>query len=105
RPRSTGELIGQVVLHAPERKNRDGTYGVCLLPAFWNHGYGSEVTALVVNYVFRWIGLQRLSLSVFASNERAVAPTLWVRGFVIDIEGRKRASVWSNDRWEDVLFM
>ena len=25
------------------------------------------------------------------------------RGFVI--EGRKRACVWSNDRWEDVLFM
>lgn len=73
RHRDTGEFMGQVVLHVPERRNRDGTYGVCLLPAFWNCGYGSEVTAFVVDYAFRWIGLQRLSLSVFASNERAVA--------------------------------
>ncbi|KAF8133939.1 acyl-CoA N-acyltransferase [Boletus edulis] len=102
RCRSTGAFIGQVVLHVPERRNRDGTYGVCLLPAFWNRGYGSEVTAFVVDYAFRWIGLQRLSLSVFACNERAV--TVYEKaGFVI--EGRKRASVWSNDRWEDVLFM
>jgi len=60
------------------------------------------VTAFVVDYAFRWIGLQRLSLSVFASNQRAVA-VYEKAGFVI--EGRKRACVWSNDRWEDVLFM
>ncbi|KAF8440887.1 acyl-CoA N-acyltransferase, partial [Boletus edulis BED1] len=69
RRRSMGELIGQVVLHVPERKNRNGTYGACLLPAFWNRGYGSEVTAFIVDYAFRWIGLQWLSLSVFASND------------------------------------
>ena len=73
RCRDTGEFMGEVVLHVPERKNRDGTYGVCLSPKYWNCGYGSEVTAFVVDYAFRWIGLQRLSLSVFASNERAVA--------------------------------
>lgn len=73
RHRDTGEFMGQVVLRVPERKNRDGAYGVCLLPRFWNCGYGSEVTAFVVDYAFRWIGLQRLSLSVYASNERAVA--------------------------------
>ena len=73
RRRDTGEFMGQVVLHVPERKNRDGTYGVCLLPTFWNCGYGSEVTAFVVDYAFRWIELQRLSLSVLAGNERAVA--------------------------------
>jgi RimJ/RimL family protein N-acetyltransferase len=73
RRQDTGEFLGQVVLHVPERKNRDGTYGVCLSPKFWNCGYGSEVTAFVVDYAFRWIGLQRLSLSVFASNARAVA--------------------------------
>ncbi|KAN0087702.1 Acyl-CoA N-acyltransferase [Tylopilus felleus] len=102
RRRDTGEFMGQVVLHVPERRNRDGTYGVCLAPGFWNCGYGSEVTAFVVDYAFRWIGLQRLSLSVYASNERAVA-VYEKAGFVI--EGRKRACVWLNDRWEDVLFM
>ncbi|KAG8214720.1 acyl-CoA N-acyltransferase [Butyriboletus roseoflavus] len=73
RRRDTGEFMGQVVLHVHERKNRDGTYGICLEPRFWNRGYGTEVTAFVVDYAFRWIGLQRLSLSVFASNARAVA--------------------------------
>ncbi|KAH0832161.1 acyl-CoA N-acyltransferase [Lanmaoa asiatica] len=73
RRRDTGEFMGQVVIHVLERKNRDGTYGICLLPRFWNCGYGSEATAFVVDYAFRWIGLQRLSLTVFACNERAVA--------------------------------
>ncbi|KAG9315650.1 acyl-CoA N-acyltransferase [Chiua virens] len=73
RRRDTGVFIGQVVIHVPERRNRDGTYGICLLPRFWSCGYGSEVTAFIVDYAFRWLDLQRLSLSVFASNERAVA--------------------------------
>ena len=73
RHRDTGEFMGQVVIHVPERKNRDGTYGICLQPRFWNRGYGSEATAFIVDYAFRWIGLQRLSLSVLASNPRAVA--------------------------------
>jgi len=102
RRRDTGEFMGQIVIHVHERKNRDGTYGICLSPRFWNCGYGTEATAFVVDYAFRWISLQRLSLSVFACNERAVA-VYEKAGFVI--EGRKRACVWSNNRWEDVLFM
>ena len=73
RHRDTGEFMGQLVLHVPERRHRDGTYGICLLPRFWNCGYGTEATTFVIDYTFRWIGLHRLSLSVFASNERAIA--------------------------------
>lgn len=72
RCRDTGEFMGQLVIHVPEPRHRDGTYGICLLPRFWNCGYGTEVTGFSVDHAFRWIGLQRLSLSVFASNERAI---------------------------------
>lgn len=73
RRRDTGEFMGQLVVHVPERRHRDGTYGICLLPRFWSCGFGTEATAFIVDYTFRWIGLQRLSLTVFASNERAIA--------------------------------
>lgn len=75
RHQATGAFMGQVVIHVPqaERGHRDGTYGICLSPRFWNCGYGTEVTTFVVDCAFRWIGLQRLSLSVLACNERAVA--------------------------------
>ncbi|KAF9221487.1 acyl-CoA N-acyltransferase [Gyrodon lividus] len=102
RLKETGEFIGQIVVHVLERMNRDGTYGICLLPKFWNHGYGTEATMFMVEHSFRWIGLQRLSLSVFASNGRAIA-AYEKAGFMM--EGRKRASAWTNNRWEDVLFM
>ena len=73
RHRATGAFMGQLVIHVPERRHRDGIYGVCLLPRFWNYGYGTEATAFIIEYTFRWIGLQRLSLSVLACNERAIA--------------------------------
>ncbi|KIK97068.1 hypothetical protein PAXRUDRAFT_32013 [Paxillus rubicundulus Ve08.2h10] len=102
RLKETGEFVGQVMVHVPQRMNRDGTYCICLLPKFWNNGYGTEVTMFIVDYSFRWIGLQRLSLTVFAGNDRAIA-VYEKAGFIM--EGRKRAAVWTNNRWEDVLFM
>ncbi|KAF9236487.1 acyl-CoA N-acyltransferase [Melanogaster broomeanus] len=100
--KETHEFMGQILVHSPEQQNRDGTYGICLLPKFWNRGYGTEATLFMVDYSFRWIGLHRVSLSVFASNARAIA-VYEKAGFVM--EGRKRAAVWTNNQWEDVLSM
>ncbi|EIW81381.1 acyl-CoA N-acyltransferase [Coniophora puteana RWD-64-598 SS2] len=99
---STGEFIGQSVLNIPEPKNRDASVGICLLPEFWSRGYGTEAMLFTVDHAFRWYGLHRVSLTVWAVNERAVG--VYKRlGFVI--EGRKREAIWMDTKWVDILSM
>ncbi|KAG2065723.1 hypothetical protein BDR04DRAFT_1108034 [Suillus decipiens] len=52
--KETGEFMGQALVSVPEPKNRDGTFGICLLPKFWNNGYGTEATKFIVDYSFNW---------------------------------------------------
>ncbi|OJA09327.1 hypothetical protein AZE42_05458 [Rhizopogon vesiculosus] len=100
--KETGELVGQGSITVLEPKNRDGMLGICLLPQFWNNGYGTEATKFMIDHSFKWFGLNRLSLTVFANNARAIA-VYEKLGFVM--EGRKRQALWMDNRWEDVLSM
>ncbi|KAG1797764.1 acyl-CoA N-acyltransferase [Suillus plorans] len=100
--KETGEFVGQGVITVSEPKNRDGTFGICLLPKFWSNGYGTEATKFMIDFSFKWFGLNRMSLGVFANNPRAIAVYEKV-GFVI--EGRKRQAVWIDNHWQDFLTM
>jgi RimJ/RimL family protein N-acetyltransferase len=71
--KETGEFMGQGSVAVIEPKNRDGALGICLLPKFWNNGYGTEATKFMIDYSFKWFNLNRLSLGVFANNARAIA--------------------------------
>ncbi|KAG2153009.1 acyl-CoA N-acyltransferase [Suillus bovinus] len=87
--KETEEFMGQGLVTVLEPKNRDGTFGICLLPKFWNNGYGTEATKFIIDYSFKWFGLNRISLGKL--------------GFVM--EGRKRQAVWMDNQWEDILTM
>lgn len=101
RLKTTGEFMGQVMVTV-DPTMREGTFGICLLPKFWGKGYGTEATRYMVDYSFRWFGLQKMSLSVWASNARARAVYKKI-GF--KIEGRKRGTVrWFKQR-EYIIFM
>ncbi|THH12502.1 hypothetical protein EW146_g7627 [Bondarzewia mesenterica] len=71
--RETGAFVGFVALHHFEGKNRDGKIGIVFGRAWWGKGYGTEVMKWVVAYGFKELGLHRVSLQVYAFNERAVA--------------------------------
>ncbi|KAG6333002.1 hypothetical protein ID866_6093 [Astraeus odoratus] len=101
RLRKTGEFVGQAMITV-DPVNREGVFGICLLPKFWNKGYGTEATRYMVDYSFRWFDLQRISLSVWASNTRA--RTVYKKvGF--KIEGIKRRSAGTSNSRGDILFM
>lgn len=68
----------------------------------WGHGYGTEATRLMVEHAFSKLGLHRVTLSVFAFNERAISSYRKV-GFVL--EGRSREAIWRDGRWWDELHM
>lgn len=103
RLRSTGEFMGQAMITVTDTKNfLEGSFAICLLPRFWNNGYGTEATHYMVDYSFRWFDLQRISLMVLSSNLRAI--TVYQKiGF--RIEGRKWRFRWMSGRWDDIFLM
>lgn len=68
----------------------------------WGHGLGTEATALMLAHGFERLGLHRVSLSVFAFNERAIR-AYEKAGF--SIEGRLREAIWRDGRYWDELVM
>jgi RimJ/RimL family protein N-acetyltransferase len=69
----TGEFIGQLSLRfeAPAAM-RDGELGVVVKRSQWGKGYGTEMVSWIVAHGFKFLNLHRVSLGVFADNERAV---------------------------------
>jgi len=67
----------------------------------WGRGYGTEATRLMVDHGFGTLGLHRISLTVFAFNERAIRAYRRC-GFME--EGRAREAIWRDGRrWDELL--
>jgi RimJ/RimL family protein N-acetyltransferase len=69
----TGELIGMTKFRfeAPAAM-RDGELSVVLKRSQWRKGYGTEIMSWVLAHAFRFMNPHRVSLHVFAENERAL---------------------------------
>jgi RimJ/RimL family protein N-acetyltransferase len=70
--------------------------------SYWDQGYGRESVRLLVDYAFRHRNVRRVWLWVHAANQRAIRAYLAV-GFVE--EGRLRQHMWSDGRYDDVVYM
>ncbi len=68
----------------------------------WGRGYGTEATRIMVAHAFETLGLHRISLSVFAFNERAIRSYASC-GFTA--EGRAREAIWRDGQWWDEVSM
>lgn len=100
--KGTEEFVGYVTLRDEQAKNRDGDIAIMIVQKYWSKGYGTEVMKFVVDYAFRSLGLHRVSLGVFAINDRGI--NLYKKlGFVE--EGRIRKSQWIDGAWHDVILM
>lgn len=71
-------------------------------PEKWGQGYGSEVTRLVVDFAFQYLGAHRIGLLTNSKNERAIKCFLSC-GFVE--EGRQRQYRWINGSFADLVDM
>jgi RimJ/RimL family protein N-acetyltransferase len=69
----TGEFIGQTKLRseAPAAM-RDGELTVVVKKSHWGKGYGTEMVSWTVAHAFNFMNLHRVSLHVFAENEKAL---------------------------------
>ncbi len=95
--------IGNVGLHNFNWTVRSAEFGIFIGDkSFWNSGFGTETTRLMVKHGFETLNLNRIGLDVFETNPRAVHVYEKV-GFVH--EGRRRQAHYRDGQYWDVLQM
>jgi RimJ/RimL family protein N-acetyltransferase len=96
-------LIGFVGLRGILWSQRDAWAGIGIgEPEYWGRGYGTEAMRLALRYAFLELSLERVSLSVFVSNNRAVR-SYEKAGF--KPEGIERQVIRRDGIAEDILYM
>ena len=71
--RETGRLIGSTGLDQLDFRNQSASFSIMIgEKSAWGKGYGTEATALVVQYAFGELHLNRVQLQVFEYNLRGI---------------------------------
>ena len=92
-------LIGTTGLHGIHPVNRTAAFGIAIGDMeYQNRGYGTEAAALTVRFGFEELNLNKICLSVFSHNPRAIHVYEKV-GFVR--EGVLRQQLYSDGQYRD----
>jgi RimJ/RimL family protein N-acetyltransferase len=97
-----GELIGVCSLEDVNPAVRAAALGIWIGKRFWDRGYGTDATRTLCRFGFREMNLQRIGLSVFDINPRAVR-VYEKMGF--KEEGRARRAHFIDGQHIDVIRM
>jgi RimJ/RimL family protein N-acetyltransferase len=96
-------LIGFIGLDGISWHHRDAWVGIGIGdPAFWGKGYGTDAMQVLLRYAFTQINLERVSLSVFGYNPRAMR-SYEKAGF--KHEGAVRGFLYREGQRSDLLMM
>jgi len=71
-------------------------------PEYWGKGYGSEVTKLMIDFAFHYLGARRIGLGTNSKNPRAIK-CFKSCGFIE--EGRIRKQYWIDGSFADSVYM
>lgn len=99
----TEVCVGHVGLYEIDYRIRDAEFAIMIgKPATWGRGLGTACTRFAVEYGFQQLNLNRIHLSVLASNERALR--LYEKiGF--QREGVLRQAQYKDGEYLDVIVM
>jgi RimJ/RimL family protein N-acetyltransferase len=98
-----GAFIGATGFHEINHRNRHCSWGIWIGPPDrWGKGYGTEACMLCVEYAFRFLAMEKVSLYVYAGNDRA-RRSYEKAGFVS--EGIRRRHYWRDGDLIDVEMM
>ena len=67
--RSTGRFIGNTEFF--NRRDNDAEWGIVITASMQNKGFGKEALRRMIEYGFNDLGLDRIRLEVYVTNERA----------------------------------
>lgn len=96
------KYLGQVSLMMVDQLARKAELAIVLPQARWGQGLGGEALALVLDFAFDQMNLNRVFLKVHADNERAIR-CYQKCGF--SLEGRLRQEAFKDGAYVDVLVM
>lgn len=95
--------IGDTNLVTIDHAHRTAGFGIMIGEQdCWGKGYGTETTALMLDYGFNALGLHNIWLSVLSENERG--PRAYARAGFREI-GRRREAWRLGGRVSDVVYM
>lgn len=99
-----GVVVGSAGLHgnANPRRAHAAELGISITDAWQGRGIGRKLLTAQLDLADNWLGLQRLELTVFADNEKALA---LYRSFGFVEEGRLRGYALREGRYVDALTM
>ena len=64
--------VGICGLEGIDARARAAEFGIWIGKLFWRRGYGTDATRTACRFGLRYMNLQRISLSVYATNEKAI---------------------------------
>ncbi|ABR31666.1 acetyltransferase [Thermosipho melanesiensis] len=96
------EYIGGCGIFNINWKNSFCEVGIFLGPEYLSKGYGAEAMKLLVNFIFTEMNLNKVRLSVFSFNKRAIRSYEKV-GF--KKEGVLREEIYRDGKYWDVIVM
>jgi RimJ/RimL family protein N-acetyltransferase len=101
--RETLRPVGSAGLHGIDAAHGTAEFGVMVgEKECWGRGYGTEITALTLDYGFHALGLHNIMLRVYSTNERGLRA--YRRAGFREI-GRRRQSVRIGGRRCDAIYM
>ncbi|WP_033213014.1 GNAT family N-acetyltransferase [Kitasatospora phosalacinea] len=100
--RATGRGVGEIVLNEWDEPNRACNLRIAIGPDGRDRGLGTEAVRLLTDHAIRALGLNRVSLSVYAFNGRG-RRAYEKAGF--QVEGVRRQVLRHGDEWIDDIDM
>ncbi|RKE18563.1 GNAT family N-acetyltransferase [Streptomyces sp. TLI_171] len=100
--RATGRGVGEIVLNEWDEPNRACNLRIALGPDGRDRGLGTEAVRLLTDHAIRRLGLNRVSLNVYAFNPRGQR-AYEKAGF--KVEGIRRQVLRHGDQWIDDIDM
>ena len=97
------KCVGHVGLYQIDHRIRDAEFAIMLGDrTVWGRGLGKACTRLTIDYGFRELNLNRIHLSVLATNERAIH---LYHSLGFQDEGRLRQAQFKKGQYIDVVLM
>ena len=98
-----GKLVGDCQLQMRDRRSQVSSLGIAIYdPDYVGKGYGREALGLFLDWAFRVQNYERIWLTTWATNERAIR-CYRALGFVE--EGRQRRQLFYKGEYVDVVCM
>jgi diamine N-acetyltransferase len=98
-----GKVIGSIGMHHRDQRSRVSAFGIGIYdPAYVGQGYGREAIDLFLDWAFRIQNYQRIWLTTWSINQRAIR-CYQALGFVE--EGRQRRQIYVDGQYVDAVMM